>query len=317
MKISIKTIIYSIVAFYLILLGCQKPASQDPIINVNSIIQGLEVFLEISITDPEDQITEFSVNWGDQTNGNTYSSDIHELNHYYSDPGIYDIKISAGDNNSVILTKNVKVDMDFKETSLDNIKPNLFKSSEKEILVLTINLHTYQESQQNEKFNLLVDVIGKMDVDFIALQECAQHKSAAIHEGIIREDNMALIIANRVKEKYAVDYNFVWNWAHYGWNVWEEGVAILSKHTLIDTDERYISSNTSVSNIQSRKVIYGSYQMDDGILNVFSAHTHWRTSTTDQEHNNQINNIKQMVVEKEAENMAISAFVCGDFNVNP
>ena len=106
-------------------------------------------------------------------------------------------------------------------------------------------LHTYQENQQNEKFNMLTELIYSMDVDFIAFQECAQHKSSTVTEGIIHEDNMALIISENLSEKYGVEYNFEWGWVHYGWDVWEEGVAVLSKHALIDSESRYISSNTS------------------------------------------------------------------------
>ncbi|MCK7534287.1 MAG: hypothetical protein MZV63_26355 [Marinilabiliales bacterium] len=189
--------------------------------------------------------------------------------------------------------------LNYKETSLENIKESMFKLSDNEYLILTINLHTYQETRQNEKFNLLTDVIGKMDIDFIAFQECAQHNQATITEGIIREDNMALVISNRLKEKFNVDYNFVWHWAHYGWSVWEEGVAVLSKHPLIETDNRYVSTSTSINSITSRKVIYGSYQLGVDRIHIFSAHTHWRTSETDEEQNNQIKKIKLMVNEKE------------------
>lgn len=57
--------------------------------------------------------------------------------------------------------------------------------------------------------------------------------------------------------------------------------------------------------------------MTNGRINIFSAHTHWRTSETDEEQNNQINNIKSMVEEKELLSMDAITFVAGDFNVNP
>jgi maltose 6'-phosphate phosphatase len=193
----------------------------------------------------------------------------------------------------------------------------MFKTSANEYLILTINLHTYQEAQQNEKFNMITDLIGKMDVDFIAFQECAQNKYGVIAEGIIREDNMALVISKRIKEKYNADYHFVWNWSHYGWNEWEEGVAVLSRYPVMHSEDRYVSSNTSTGSITSRKVIYASCQAPGGLFNVFSAHTHWRTSVSDEEQNNQINRIKSMVEEKESLAPDAISFVCGDFNGNP
>ncbi len=307
------------IAFIIIFTSCKKN-SIAPYVDLNFSADGLKVSLEGSLNDPNQSINEISMDWGDNHLENItkakFSGFVYE--HRYSLPGTYNIVIKARDAAATeIISKSIVSTVDYNPTSLDNIDTALFKHSGKEYLILTINLHTYQESQQNEKFNLLVDVIAQMDIDFIALQECAQNKSANIVEGIVKEDNMALIISQRLKEKYNIDYNFVWTWSHYGWSVWEEGVAILSKHPLLDTDERYISFGTSVNNITSRKAIYGSYQTEYGLINIFSVHTHWRTSETDQEQNNQIENIKRMVDEKEALAMNITAIVAGDFNCNP
>ena len=300
--------------------SCKKEESVvDPNFNIEKTIDGLEVNIDATANDPKETISDVIVKWGDGTNTKVLEDDFSKINidHNYSNPGNYEIAISIYTKDKKQIDQNISVRVDFNETSLENIKPELFKTSEKEYLILTINLHTYQEKQQNEKFNLITDLIGKMDVDFIVFQECAQNKNSTIVEGKIREDNMALIISKQLKDKYNLDYNYVWDWAHYGWSVWEEGIAILSKHQLIETDERYISSNTSTGNITSRKAIYGSYQLQNKKINFFSTHTHWRTSTTDEEHNNQIRNIKLMAEEKENINSDAITFICGDFNVNP
>lgn len=202
-------------------------------------------------------------------------------------------------------------------SNLKSIKDNLFKKTDNEYLILTINLHTYQETLQEEKFDKLVDLIGKMDIDFIALQEAAQNKDALISHGIIREDNMAKIISDKLKDKYSVNYNYIWHWAHYGWNIWEEGISILSKHPLIDSEDRYVSTSKSIYEISSRKAIYGLYNTPHGKVNMLSTHTFWRGSKTDQEQNTQIRNIKNMITEKEQENPVSASIVCGDFNSNP
>jgi len=319
-KFSIR--FFSVALILLLLTGCSKDiekSNQKPALSINSVTEGLSVTIMISATDPDGTVSEVIIDWGDNKIDTFTDTDFSNLeaDHLYTDPATYNIIVAATDNEGDSAAKTIPLAVDFEETSLASIKPGMFKTSENELLILTINLHTYQETRQNEKFNMITDAIGKMDIDFIAFQECAQHKSAVIVEGIIREDNMALIISERLKDKYDVDYNFVWNWAHYGWNVWEEGVSILSKHPLLDTDERYVSSNTNTGTITSRKVIYGSYQMAEGVINVFSAHTHWRTSLTDEEQNNQIENIRIMVEEKESSTQDIVSFVCGDFNSNP
>ncbi|MEI7500219.1 MAG: endonuclease/exonuclease/phosphatase family protein [Bacteroidota bacterium] len=306
----------------LLLTGCKKDSeiiNQKPDLKITHFLDGLKVTIEGNISDPDGTITGVVINWGDkktiELNGNDFAN--FELSHTYINPAPYNIIITARDNYGDSASLVIAVSPDFKETSLEGIKPGMFKTSANEYLVLTINLHTYQEEQQNEKFNMITDVIGKMDIDFIAFQECAQNSYAAIIEGIIREDNMALLISERIKKKYNANYNFVWNWSHYGWNIWEEGVAVLSKHPVIHSEDRYVSSYTGTGNITSRKVIYAACQSPGGLFNVFSAHTHWRTSLSDEEQNNQINKIKSMVIEKESLSQGVVSFVCGDFNGNP
>lgn len=309
-----------LVALTVLIAACSKvPADTEPNLSITTAINGLTLTLTGSAIAPNDSVTSVEIAWGDGSVKRLASAEISNFSvkHTYPEPGNYTVLATAVNTLTDSTIHSIIIDVDFRETLLDNIKPGLFKTSEKEFLILTVNLHTYQELQQSEKFNIIVDLIGKMDVDFIAFQECAQKRTATISTGIIREDNMAMIISDRLKEKYGANYNFVWDWAHYGWNSWEEGVAILSKHPLTDTGSKYISVSTSKENITSRKVIYGSYQVAGGTINMFSAHTHWRTSETDEEHNNQITRIKLMASEKEASVTGAVSFVCGDFNANP
>ena len=321
----------SLSAYFLILasllfatIACSKnsPIDENPELSITHSTEGLELTISGSAVDNNGTISEVRISWGDNTKDKLIYTEFSNINesHVYSNPDTYTITITATNSTSKSSSESIQVSMSFKETSLAGIKETMFKTSDEEFLVLTVNLHTYQEKRQNEKFNLITDVIGKMDIDFIAFQECAQNKSSTITEGIIREDNMALILSNSIKNKYAIDYNFIWAWAHYGWTVWEEGVAILSKYPLIESEDKYISTGTSVYNITSRKVIYGSYQIPDiGIINIFSAHLHWRTSETDEEQNNQIKRTKSMAREKEpiAGSAYVGTFICGDFNGNP
>ncbi len=306
----------------ILLLSCAKSSetvNRKPLLELSYAADGLHLQLSGSATDPDGEITNLTISWGDSKVNNYGANDFSQISisHTYVDPGTFDIQVSAIDNEGDSASQTLSVVVDFKETSLNGIKQGLFKTAANEYLILTINLHTYQESMQNEKFNLITDLIGLMDIDFVALQECAQHKNSPIVQGIIRDDNMALEIARRLKQSYDMEYNYVWNWAHYGWEVWEEGVAVLSKHPLLDSDERYVSTATGTNTISSRKVIYGAYQIPEGRMHVFSAHTHWRTSLSDEEQNKQIENIKTMVAEKEAFIPDAMSWVCGDFNVNP
>ena len=317
------SLIFTVLIFILLSISCTKDNSIS--LTTDYSIEGLQITFKGSAFIKEGTMSEVSINWGDgkSTSLKNINFNSFEKEHLYAKPSIYNITIIATDIEGASVSKSYSISMDYKEANLSKIKPTMFKSTDNEYLILTLNLHTYQESNQYEKFNTIVELIAKMDVDFITFQECAQHRSSTIVNGIIRKDNMALIITDKLKEKFDKEYSYVWDWAHYGWNVWEEGVAVLSKHPLVESDSRYISTNVSTSNITSRKTIYASYQMQSksgvqiGKINFFSVHNHWRTSETDNEQNNQITNIQNMVTEKDSLNPSIVSFVCGDFNVNP
>jgi maltose 6'-phosphate phosphatase len=298
--------------------GDKDLTNRKPQLEISPLIDGLKVTLQGTAFDNDGKINSLTVSWGDKTTNRYLNNDftVIDLNHTYLLPADYTIQITAKDDSgdSTILT--IPVVVDFKETSLSGIKASMFKVASNEFLILTTNLHTYQETQQNEKFNRIADVIGKMDIDFIAFQECAQNKSAATTSGIVRTDNMALVVSERVKAKYNVGYNFVWDWSHYGFSVYEEGVAILSKHNRLDSGSRYISTGTGTGDITSRKAIYGSYQVPAGRINIFSVHTHWRLSLNDEEQNNQVKKTKLMVSEMETFSPDAGSLVCGDFNGN-
>lgn len=316
--------IFSVFSILVLLLfsGCKKEINnQLPYVEFSYMTTGLLLELAGSVFDLDGQVERVEIQWGD---GHYYMTTTGftdlRVSHQYDEPGTYTVLIIAEDDQKGEITMKFVVPIDYDETSMDGIKPGIYKASGDEFLILTLNLHTYQEDRQNEKFVKIIDLIGMLDIDFVLFQECAQHKTASIVEGNIRSDNMALIIRDALLEKYGVDYNFTWDWAHYGWSVWEEGLAVLSKHTLAESDSRYISTSTSASNISSRKVVYGAYEIPDkGRFHLFSVHTHWRTSETDAEQNTQIQNIKSMVLEKEqaitGEN--VISIVAGDFNVTP
>ncbi|NNC82064.1 MAG: hypothetical protein HKN79_00665, partial [Flavobacteriales bacterium] len=310
-----------ILAFTTLWTGCKKEEEADvpPNIALEAVQDGLLIDLTITSQDPENAVTELSIDWGDSDIDiiQGISSTTIEEEHLYDEPSETTITVTAWDADGDKTEETVVLNPDFAAVDLSGIKNTLYKDSEDEFLILTVNLHTYQEDRQNEKFHIITELIGQMDVDLIALQECAQHQSAELVSGEIKADNMALILSERIQENYGVDYSFVWDWAHYGWNVWEEGLAVMSKHPITDSEGRYISSSQSTSSIISRKGLHAAVSLPQGDIDIFSVHTHWRTSESDTEQDQQVMELQAMVEEKELQNSPLGSIVCGDFNSNP
>lgn len=311
-----------LMVMHLFIIACTKEKqdlNQKPTLAFSGEADGLKLNLTGTSSVKTGKVVKMKVDWSDSYSNVFENNDFSqfEFSHTYLNPGNYQaiVTVFSSLGDSAFLAKDFAVD--FHETSLAGIKETLFKASADEYLILTLNLHTYQESSQNEKFQLIADLIGKMDVDFVLFQECAQHKSSAIDHGIIRIDNMAKVISDRIKQGYGIDYQYAWDWSHYGWEVWEEGLAVMTKYPILASDSRYISVSTSKNTITSRKAVYASCQLSDRQINLFSVHTHWRTSLTDEEQNQQIFKLKEMVAEKESTILNAGSIVGGDFNGNP
>ncbi len=196
--------------------------------------------------------------------------------------------------------------------------PAAFSKPSNELVIMTLNMHTYQESDQDAKFDTIAETIARLDADFVACQENAQHKNSSIVTNIggvtIRNDNMALILQQRLKTYYGLDYYFAWAWAHYGWSVWEEGVAVLSRYPIVELTNFYVSSSSSIYDLSSRKLVYARAYVPvlDQNINFVSTHLYWKTSLMDLEPKNQVNNVKALIESKHGVNDL--SIVCGDYN---
>lgn len=198
---------------------------------------------------------------------------------------------------------------------LSNRKPT------NELTILTLNMHTYQETDQDAKLDLIVQAIARLDIDLIALQENAQNRYAAVVTNIggvsIKDDNMTLILQQRLQENYGLDFYFTWAWAHYGWTEWEEGLAVLSRTPLTDTTNFYISTSKSVSDIASRKVVCARTDIPrlGDTIEMASVHTHWMTSLADTEPRSQVSKVRDfMEYRLTASDLGL---VAGDYNSQP
>lgn len=202
--------------------------------------------------------------------------------------------------------------------------------------VLTLNLHTYQEFRSegvaeskltdelvrhriaaySPLFDRIAHGINQLDPDVICFQEVGEWSGGNTEDpGSIlfgsSDSNMVHQILQRLDEHYV----YTMDWSHYGFDVWLEGSAILSKHPFIDTGSRFISNpdNGRYKFWKSRNVPMARIDLPGiGSANVFSVHTGW-WDDEEEPFQDQYRNL--LAWAGEILNPREITVLCGDFNV--
>lgn len=202
--------------------------------------------------------------------------------------------------------------------------------------VLTLNLHTYQEFRSEgvveseltddlarervdaygPLFDRIADGINKLEPDIVCFQEVGEWSGGNTEDpdSILfgsSDSNMVHQILQRLDEHYF----YTMDWSHYGFDVWLEGSAILSKHPFIDTGSRFISNpdNGYHEFWKSRNVPMARIDLPGtGGVNVFSVHAGW---WDDDQEPFQDQYRKLLAWARELEHPRGTTILCGDFNV--
>lgn len=141
--------------------------------------------------------------------------------------------------------------------------------------LLTLNCHSWQEDNQLEKMKTLAETIAENDFDVIALQEVSQRMDSPIAFGAVREDNFALVLVEELRKLGAEDYHFTWDFAHLGYEVYEEGLAILTKHNIEEEYSFFISRGQDQSFWKTRKIVGAKILANGQPISFYSCHLGW------------------------------------------
>lgn len=175
--------------------------------------------------------------------------------------------------------------------------------------LLTLNCHSWQEENQLDKIKYLAKIIKEKQYDVIALQEISQHKDSNIKYNNIREDNYVEVLITELNKLNEPNYKFVWDFSHMGYDVYEEGLAILTKHPIIEFSSFYVSKDKTITNYKSRKIVKATIQINDESVEFYSCHLGWWHDKTEP--------FKDQADEllKHIDNDKLN-FIMGDFNNN-
>ena len=175
--------------------------------------------------------------------------------------------------------------------------------------LLTLNCHSWQEENQVEKIKYLANVIKEKQYDVIALQEVSQRIDANSVDSKIKEDNFARLLIKELNKLDEYKYNFIWDYSHIGYDIYEEGLAILTIHEIKDYKSFYISQSNNKNDYRSRNIVSITIEQNGELVDFYSCHAGWW--------NDDIEPFKyhaDMLIENISDDRL--AFVMGDFNNN-
>ncbi|MCA1055916.1 endonuclease/exonuclease/phosphatase family protein [Rossellomorea aquimaris] len=141
--------------------------------------------------------------------------------------------------------------------------------------LLTLNCHSWQEDNQREKLSILAHSIAEKSYDVIALQEVSQLIESETVSGIVKQDNFALALLAELEGLGVTDYRLVWDFAHIGYDVYEEGVALLTRHDVVEEHSFFISKSHDQSYWKTRKIVGATISYNGRPLTFYSCHLGW------------------------------------------
>ncbi|MDF1581696.1 MAG: endonuclease/exonuclease/phosphatase family protein [Methyloprofundus sp.] len=190
------------------------------------------------------------------------------------------------------------------QTIWDNNEEHNYSFQREQFKILILNLHCYQEENQDEKFSTIAKTIDELAIDIVCLQEVAEYWNDGQGDW---NSNAAKIINERLSKPYHLHAD----WSHLGFDRYREGVAILSRYPLSDHDAMYVSDSHDVYDINSRKVVSARvYVPYIGFIQVYSAHLSWLEGGFQE----QFQRLSAWAEDKKDDNTKAS-LLCGDFNI--
>lgn len=170
--------------------------------------------------------------------------------------------------------------------------------------VLILNLHCYQEENQEQKLATIARAIVEQNIDVVCLQEVGEHWNDGAGDWA---SNTARIIHEQLPQPFYLCAD----WSHRGFDRYREGVAILSRYPFVKTEARYVSSSHDAYDIHARKVLMGQVNVPGvGVINLFSAHLSWWQDGF----RTQFDALRAWADRRATRNVA-ATLLCGDFNI--
>lgn len=173
--------------------------------------------------------------------------------------------------------------------------------------LLTLNLHCFAEENIVENQNSIVDFIIERNIDVCFFQEVAQHFEHKQKEKRIKEDNYVLIIKEKLKQK-GHTYYMHYDYSKRGYGIYDEGLAILSKTPITNSDSYYVSNKVDYNDWKTRMNVSCETSYNNKVISLTSVHFGWSDEVE------QFEDQFDITLEKLKEDQI--HLIAGDFNIS-
>jgi maltose 6'-phosphate phosphatase len=141
--------------------------------------------------------------------------------------------------------------------------------------LLTLNCHAWLEEEQEDKIKILAQNIMDEKYDVIALQEVNQPIVGKTIQGNIKEGNFALVLLAALQQIGCDAYHMVWDYSHIGYDIYEEGLSLLTRHPMIETHSFFVSNSEDRDFWKTRRVLGITIKIKEEVVQLYSCHLGW------------------------------------------
>ena len=141
--------------------------------------------------------------------------------------------------------------------------------------LLTLNCHSWQEHNQLEKIKIIANDIKEKSYDVIALQEVSQLIDEQSTDTKVKTANFCFVLLNELNKLGTNNYKMVWDFSHIGFDVYKEGLALLTKHEIVKESSFFISKIQDTNHWKTRKIVGATININNTLMDFYSCHLGW------------------------------------------
>ena len=171
--------------------------------------------------------------------------------------------------------------------------------------IVTFNIYGAPDSDWEIRQRMILEELSQQQPDVIGFQEIVQNPTVGVGP-----DNRAKVLAESLYFRTGLRYDYRFTYTHFSWGQYDEGIAILSKHLILDSD--FLSLPPGLF---TRKVLWNRILSPAGVINFFN--THLSFGEQEPVRIQQVNAIKPYIEQIHSDSVAIANIICGDFNSIP